>query len=381
MVLPFFYNSPAKILADLPKMCRSQKFGSTGSRLRGVCEVGGGFVPLKFDALESLCRYLYGQNRFHALFSSLKLVSIFVRHLPIAYTFLFCYNDIMPTDDLIIRPTSDLFIASLWSAPKNEPILRSVLNGVMTDIGQPQIVKATVLNPFNIQDYPDDKEIRLDVRVEDEIRRFYNIEVQRAWHAGFHNRSLYYWSETYESQIERGDFYNLLRPVRSIVITEFPVFPGLKQLHTVFELRSRENPKVLLTDHLQIHYLRLGDLDRQKLTGLDALSVSLRGWMQFWAFGSEWEEKQMRAVLQDVPEVQAAYGEYKRFTADPVMREKAKARERYWTDRNLDHAEAKEEGRDEKGLEVVRNMKAKGYSVAEIADISGLSLSEIERLG
>jgi predicted transposase/invertase (TIGR01784 family) len=103
--------------------------------------------------------------------------------------------------------------------------------------------------------------------------------------------------------------------------------------------------------------------------------------MQFWAFGSEWEEKQMRAVLQDVPEVQAAYGEYKRFTADPVMREKAKARERYWTDRNLDRAEAKEEGRDEKGLEVVRNMKAKGYSVAEIADISGLSLSEIERLG
>jgi len=102
------------------------------------------------------------------------------------------------------------------------------------------------------------------------------------------------------------------------------------------------------------------------------------------AFGSEWEEKKMSAILQDVPEVQAAYGEYKRFTADPVMREKAKARERYWTDRRLDRAEGREEGRqegrDEKGFEVARNMKAKGYSVAEIADISGLSLPEIERL-
>jgi hypothetical protein len=52
--------------------------------------------------------------------------------------------------DILITPTTDLFIASLWSAPKNEPILRSLLNGVMTNIGQPQIVKATVLNPFNV---------------------------------------------------------------------------------------------------------------------------------------------------------------------------------------------------------------------------------------
>jgi len=285
---------------------------------------------------------------------------------------------IKPTGD--IKPTSDLFIAALCSAPKNEPILRSLLNGVMTNVKQPQVVKATVLNPFNIQDYPDDKEIRLDVRVEDETRKFYNIEVQRAWHTGFYNRSLYYWSETYESQIERGDFYKLLRPVRSIVITEFPVFPELKQLHTVFELRSRENPKVLLTNHLQIHYLRLGNLDKESLAELDSLCIDLQRWFQFLRFGSEWKEDKMSAVLQDVPEVQAAYSEYKRFTADPVMREKAKARERYWTDRKLDRAEAEEVGVARKAIEVARSMKAKGYSVAEITDISGLPLSEVEQL-
>ena len=287
----------------------------------------------------------------------------------------------MPRRKHLIKPTSDLFIASLWSAPEREPILRSVLNSVMTDIRQPSIVKATVLNPFNIQDYPEDKEIRLDVRVEDETRRFYNIEVQRAWHTGFYNRSLYYWSETYESQIERGDYYNLLRPVRSIVITEFPVFSELKQLHTVFEIRARENPKVLLTDHLQIHYLRVGNLDRQKLTGLDSLCVGLQRWMQFWAFGSEWEEKKMSAILQDAPEVQAAYTEYKRFAADPKMRDKIKARERYWTDRNLDRAEAKEEGETQKAIEVARNLKSMGMSLKDIVWATGLPLSEIKRLG
>ena len=93
----------------------------------------------------------------------------------------------------------------------------------------------------------------------------------------------------------------------------------------------------------------------------------------------------MSAVLQDAPEVQAAYGEFRRFTADPVMREKAKARERYWTDRKLDRAEGREEGREEGRLEEkienARNLKRLGVPVATIAEGTGLSPSEVERLG
>ena len=96
----------------------------------------------------------------------------------------------------------------------------------------------------------------------------------------------------------------------------------------------------------------------------------------------------MSAVLQDAPEVQAAYGEYRRFTADPVMREKAKARERYWTDRELDRAEGWEEGREEgleegeakKAIAVARNLKHLGVPVATIAKGTGLSQSEVEQL-
>jgi hypothetical protein len=100
--------------------------------------------------------------------------------------------EVMAKDDPIITPTTDLFIASLWSAPKNEPILRSLLNAVMTDIGLPTIVEAKVLNPFNIQEYPTDKQIRLDVLVEDESKSRYNIEVQTDSHTSFFDRMLYY---------------------------------------------------------------------------------------------------------------------------------------------------------------------------------------------
>jgi len=90
-------------------------------------------------------------------------------------------------------------------------------------------------------------------------------------------------------------------------------------------------------------------------------------------------------MLQDVPEVQAAYEAYQRFSADPILREKIRAREQFDIEQRLNRAYAEAEG-EAKGetknaIKVAQNMKKKGYPIADIADISGLSQSEIERLG
>jgi len=277
----------------------------------------------------------------------------------------------------IIKPTSDLFIASLWSAPEREPLLRSLVNGVMTDIGEPPVAKATVLNPFNIQDFPVDKQIRLDVLVEDELGAKYDLEVQTYPDKDFFDRMMLYWSVTYGLPIQRGDDYGVLRPVRSIIITEFPVFPELTRLHAVFEIVARENPKVLFTKHFQAHVLRLGNLLRGDQSGLAELCLPLQRWMQFWCFGSKMEDKSMSVMLQDAPEVLAAYDEYKRFTADPEMREKIRERERFEIDQRLDRAYARKEG----AVEIAQNLKRLGAPLPMIAEATGLSLSEINRLG
>ena len=73
----------------LPKI-RVHRIASTGLLWVGKC-----FVPLKFDALESLCRCLYGQNRFHTGFARVKF-GRFLRKLPILHpleiTAQICYN-------------------------------------------------------------------------------------------------------------------------------------------------------------------------------------------------------------------------------------------------------------------------------------------------
>lgn len=71
----------------------------------------------------------------------------------------------------------------------------------------------------------------------------------------------------------------------------------------------------------------------------------------------------MSALLQDTPEVQAAYEEYRRFTADPAMRAKAKMRERFMIEQQLNRNEALEEGlakgEAKKAKETARKMKAR----------------------
>jgi len=42
--------------------------------------------------------------------------------------------------------------------------------------------------------------------------------------------------------------------------------------------------------------------------------------------GTTAEEKEMTTILQDAPEVLAAFEEYNRFKTDPAMREKVRAR-------------------------------------------------------
>ena len=283
-------------------------------------------------------------------------------------------------DDLVIKPTSDIFNAVLWSAPKNQPLLQGFLNAVLRNFGAVLVNEATVLNPFNIKEFAVDKNLILDVRVRDELNRQYNIEVQTTPHSGFRHRSLLYWADTYSSLLRVGEKYTKLVPVKSVILTEFPIFPELKNLHTVFEARSRENPEVVLSDHFQMHFLRLGDMLKRQMAGLDKLDRELQHWMNFFAFGNTLSEDKMSQLVENDILVQQAYEEFQRFTANAEMREKVRQRQRFLEDQKIYLDAAKDEGESNKAIEVARNMKKEGCNPEFISRVTGLSVDEIEHL-
>jgi predicted transposase/invertase (TIGR01784 family) len=287
-------------------------------------------------------------------------------------------------DDVVITPTSDVFIAALWSAAKNEPLLLGFINSVLRDFGEPPITEATVLNPFNVKEFAVDKRLVLDVRVRDEARRMYNLEMQAISHDGFVDRTLQYWSDTYSSMLRVGDRYTRLVPVKSIIITCFPIFPELKNLHTIFEARARENPDVLLSKHFQMHFLRLGDMLKRQMAGLSDLDRGLQHWFNFFAFGDKLPEDKMSQLVDNDTLVQQAYQEFQRFTANEEMREKVRERQRFLETQQIYYDAAMDaglsKGKDEKAADIARNMKNKGYGIDAISEMTGLSADEIGQL-
>ena len=284
----------------------------------------------------------------------------------------------------LVSPTSDVFTAAFFSAQKNESSLRDFINAVMIDDRQPLIHKATVLNPFNVKTFVEDRKLVLDVRVQDELNRNYDIEVQTESHTGFRDRMLLHWSEIYGSLLETGDDFTKLRPVRSIVLTVFPIFPTLRNLHAVFEIRSRENPEVLLTDHFRMHFLRLGDMLKRQLEGLSELCRGLQDWFKFFAFAATTPEDKMPQLVENNQAVMTAYEELRRFSANEEMRDLARRRRRFLEDQRVyvDAArdEGKAEGKAEEKFEIARNLKQLGSNFDIIAQATGLTRGEIERL-
>ena len=92
----------------------------------------------------------------------------------------------------------------------------------------------------------------------------------------------------------------------------------------------------------------------------------------------------MSAMLQDCPPVQAAYEEFKRFSSDPAMQEKVKARQRFLDEQQLllggAYYEGEAKGRAAEKIETAQNLKRLGAPLDMIAEATGLLLSEIERL-
>ncbi|MDR0337085.1 MAG: Rpn family recombination-promoting nuclease/putative transposase [Planctomycetaceae bacterium] len=305
------------------------------------------------------------------------------------------------TDRPLIKPTSDVFIAMFLSAPKNEPCLRSLINAVLKDkSGRNPIEKAIVLNPFNMTDYVVDKQIVLDVRVADCSGCAFNIEIQTYPHPAFRERILYGWSDSYSSQLSIGINFKELRPVITIVITEFAVIPKSQDVHLVFELRERDNHNLLLSEHIQIHIWQLHEIMKGHDHVLQAVSPDLAHWSQFLAHGGMKSEEEMATLTENDPKIIEAHREFLRFNSDPQTRELARRRHLFLVDQYLAQAAFKAEGREEglvegraegraegfaeseakhlaDKIEIARKLKSCGLKNESIMEITGLSFDQI----
>jgi len=271
-----------------------------------------------------------------------------------------------------IRPVNDFAFKKIFGTIANELALLSFLNAVLCL--RVAIVHVTIVNPYNMQDFLDDKLSILDIKAVDAHRALYDIEMQLTISEGLVQRVVFYGCEIYAGQLNAGDDYSQLHPVYSICLVNGILWKDALKVHHAFRLTDAESGRVL-DKTIEIHTLELG---RYNLKEAELATASMRDrWLFWFLHAHEYESEALLALFPDAA-MQLATKTITRIaeiTEDKTMydaREKA-LRDQQWA-LNAAHREGERQGKLEGKLEGEIKL------VQTLEGILGLPLSKLDDL-
>jgi len=199
-----------------------------------------------------------------------------------------------------ISPINDFAFAKTFARPENKIALISLLNAILR-LEKP-IEEVTIRNPFNYQDFAQDKLTILDIKASDTLGRIFNVEMQLSAHQGLVERIVYYGCEVYTDQLRKGDDFSKLNPVFSICILNGVLWRENPKVHHRFRMTDQENGRVL-SDTIEIHMLELGwyNLAEKDLGSAN----SAERWLYWLLNAHQYEADQLRNLFPE-PGFQAA---------------------------------------------------------------------------
>jgi len=208
-----------------------------------------------------------------------------------------------------IDPCVDVVFLRLFGG-ENEALRVDFLNAVLApDV---RIRHATVVNAIQMPTFDGQAGLRLDLKVEDEQKRVYQVEMQRRRHPGLDKRMLYGWARLYADQLGTGMNYETLRPVVCIWICEQDAFPASQRAHLRFTLREAEEDLVLHPD-IRVEVIQLAHVAAGG-TGLP--DAALGGWCRLLNEAADWNE--VPAAIQ-TPVLEDAMTLLDEFRTDPKL--------------------------------------------------------------
>jgi len=292
------------------------------------------------------------------------------------------YNE----DDMAlgVRAVSDIVFKYIFGTEESTEILRAFINAVLTDAGYPVISEVSVVNPFNLKTYTDEKISIIDTRAKDEAGNIYNVEVQVRSQADFQERSLYYWAKAYAEQLPEGQEYGRLHRVISISILDFKLFAGHIPFHSCFMLRENGNPDYVLSADCVLHYLETPKLREEPATEVEQ-------WLYLLLHAGK-EDERMKILIDNNEYYKQAMKRYEYFVADEQARLAYEARQKFLHDQASYLGDARQEGHAEglqkgiakgerkKALETAEKLLPSGLSLEQIAEATGLSVEEVKSI-
>jgi predicted transposase/invertase (TIGR01784 family) len=269
-----------------------------------------------------------------------------------------------------------------------------ILEGFLSSLLNEKIKINKILESESNQLSEDDKFNRVDLLAENSKDELIIIEVQNNRELDYFHRMAYGVSKAIVEYIDKGDDYAKVRKVYSVNIVYFDLGQGKDYVyhgktefrgihnHDILQLSTSQKTKFLLPDISDIfpeyYVLKVNDFDEKALTPLDE-------WVSFLKTGDIPDN----AKAQGLPEAREilrrdklSLKEQQQYDAhfEAVRYQRSVIDTHLFLGREEGYKEGIKEGIENGKAEIILNAHKKGFTSAQIADFSGISIDIIEKL-
>ena len=279
--------------------------------------------------------------------------------------------------------TVDYAFKRVFGKNGNESILKYLLESILNI----EIKSITIQNPEIPKNIKDGKVGVLDVRAELNGDEITEVEMQVQDQHNIDKRSPTYLTKIYSDQLKEGEQYIEVKKVVVINILNFDYYKR-NSYHSVARMmfeESKENEKVDLgyivedkyaTKDLEMHFIELTKFRKKD----PDMSNKLEQWLCLICD----EEDKIKMAESKNEEIEKAKKELEKLAMNPEDRELYELRLKAIRDemniRYSGYIDGKAEGKNERNIEIAKNMLKENIDIELISKVTGLNPEEIEKL-
>ncbi len=285
----------------------------------------------------------------------------------------------------LLNPTNDVAFKRIFGTERNKDILIHFINDMLVFRNNPIIVDVAFQPTIQDPDIASQKTSIIDVLCKDEAGRQYIVEMQVAKMKGFEKRAQYYAAKAYSSQSKVGTLYENLQEVVFIAIVDYIMFPDKKSIKSDHEILDRDSLTNDLKD-FSFTFLELPKFQKSKNDLLN-LNNNIEAWCYFFKYAEDINPKELDGILKNAI-MGKAVNELVSFNWNDdelYQYESAEKRKNDYQSSMMQKfdegkIQGKIEGITEEKIKIAKNMLAKGMNVKDIAELTGLTVDEINKM-
>ena len=208
------------------------------------------------------------------------------------------------------------------------------------------------------------------------IRDRINVEIQLKTMKGFRQRIVYYGAKLLGEALGEKETYDKMRKCKVLSILDFVLFPQTDAIVNRFCLKEREQ-NFEFSDILELVFMEMPKLQEKAVSVMSPVEK----WLYFLRYVQDEDKaEKITAIIKESEGLQMAYKVLSEVSADRTLRAKLRFQEKAERDHLSQLAYAKEQGEELGVKKAARNMLAHGMPPQTVAEMTELTLAEVEAL-